>query len=426
MREVVHGAVAAFLLKATGSALTFGFTVLVARMFAARGSGVYALALSMATLATVFGRLGLDQVLVRETAAAVVMEDWGAIRGHYRNAMLVAAVASLVVTAALWLLAPMISVDMFHEPALVAPLRWMALAVYPWTMLLLHGELLRGLKRIVSSYLVQAVGLPLVASVLLLGIGRGHGVVGATWAFLVAAAGVAVIGAALWRRMTRQTAHYEPKGTTAELLSSSAPLLWVASLNFAMAWVGTFLLGIWASSSEVGIFNAAARTVLLGALALMAVNAIAGPKFAELHRSDDWTSLGRTARHVTILVTLAAAPVLALLLIAPSTVMSMFGKEFVSGAPALAIMAVGQFVNVATGSVGVLLIMTGHERRMRDSVVVAAAVNVLLNLILIPSLGIIGAAIATAAGLMALNLTATYFVWTHLRISVFFFGRGSR
>ncbi len=423
MREVVRGAAAAFVLKAAGSALTFGLTVLVARMFGAQGSGVYALALSLATLGTVFGRLGLDQVLVRETAAAVITKDWGAIRGHYRNSMLLATVASLVVAAALWLMAPLLSVRLFREPTLVAPLRWMAFSVVPWTMLLLHAELLRGLKRIAQYYLIQAVGLPLGASVLLLAIGSRYGVIAATWAFFGAAAAVAVGAMVLWQRSIRHTADFEPRGSRAELLSSSLPLLWVASLNVTMAWFGTFVLGIWSTSSDVGVFNAAARTALMGGLALMAVDSIAGPKFAELYRAGHQPSLKRMARKATVLATIIATPILGLFLIAPGVVMSMFGEEFVRGAPAVAVMAVGQLVNVTTGSVGPLLVMTGNERRMRDSVIVAATVNVGLNLVLVPSLGMMGAAIATAAGLIAFNLTATYFIWVHLRMSPWLFSR---
>ena len=95
---------------------------------------------------------------------------------------------------------------------------------------------------------------------------------------------------------------------------------------------------------------------------------------------------------------------------------SMIGPEFLAGSALLVVLALGQFVNVATGSVGYLLMMTGHEKLMRNSVAIAAALNLALNLTLVPVAGAMGAAIATAISLATLNLVATYYVWSHLGI----------
>ena len=55
--------------------------------------------------------------------------------------------------------------------------------------------------------------------------------------------------------------------------------------------------------------------------------------------------------------------------------MSLFGPEFRAGGPVLTILAAGQYVNVLTGSVGYLLMMTGNERLVRNNMAVAALLN---------------------------------------------------
>ncbi len=83
--------------------------------------------------------------------------------------------------------------------------------------------------------------------------------------------------------------------------------------------------------------------------------------------------------------------------------MSLFGPEFATGASVLLVLVAGHGINVMTGPVGTVLVMTGHEKIMRNNVLAAAAVNIGLNLVLVPRMGALGAAVATAASLALVN-----------------------
>src|SRR5690606_36654450 len=141
----------------------------------------------------------------------------------------------------------------------------------------------------------------------------------------------------------------------------------------------------------------ALRTAMLTSFVLVAVNSIAAPKFAAMHRTGDFSSLRRVALFSVRLMLLAAVPVLVFMLAMPEWLMGWFGPEFVAAAPALQVLALGHFINIATGSVGFLLSMTGHEKLLRTNVLIAASVRVGLGLALIGPFGIVGAAVATAA-----------------------------
>ena len=75
----------------------------------------------------------------------------------------------------------------------------------------------------------------------------------------------------------------------------------------------------------------------------------------------------------------------------------LFGKDFVQGGMALIILSLGQLINAATGPVGALLTMTGQERGAAVVLGAGATLNVLLSVILVPILGLLGAAIAAAS-----------------------------
>jgi len=84
--------------------------------------------------------------------------------------------------------------------------------------------------------------------------------------------------------------------------------------------------------------------------------------------------------------------------------LSLFGADFVAGYPALIILTAGMIVNAAAGPVGLLLNMTGHQRLCAKIFGTSALINVVLNALLIPQLGIVGAALATAATMILWNL----------------------
>lgn len=416
MLEVVNGAAVAFVLKVLGAGLAFSFNILLARTLGAEGAGVYFIALTVTTVATVFGRMGLDNALLRFTAANAAVDDWGAVKGVYQKGIRLSLVASAASAVVMFAAAPFLAEIIFHKPELAGPMRWMALAVVPMSLLILHAEMLKGLKRIRDSVLVFGVGVPALSLVGLYFLGGVWGVSGAVWAYVIATVFIAVMSVWIWRSAVPQLRNMEGHFEGRELLRSSMPLFWVASLSMLINWTAIFALGIWGTKEDVGIFGIASSTAMLTSLVLVSVNSISAPKFADLYKKKEMAALGSTARNTAKLMTLMASPLLIMFLLVPEWVMGLFGTGFAGGVTALSILAVGQFVNVATGSVGYLLMMSGNERLMRNNVAFIAVMGILLNVILVPPLGALGAAIATAVCLATMNLISVFLVWSRLDV----------
>ncbi len=418
MREVVRGAGIAFVLRLVGAAIQFLLSVVIARLLGADGTGIFFLALTVATVATVFGRLGLDNVMLRLTAAHSSEGDWSGLAGAYRTGITLAVLSSIVATIVVFGLAPWIATAVFSKPELGGPLRWMSLAIAPTGLAFLYSELLKGLKQIFNSQFVRGVLLPALAIPLLYVLVPEAGTDGAAWAYVLAAAGTCALAIGLWYVSTPGLRGVRGTFAPRQILDRSLPLLWVNSLAYLMSWTATFLLGVWGTAEDVGVFSVASRTATLITVVLLAVNSIAAPKFAQLYQSGDMSALGSTARQSARLMTVLAAPALAVFILAPGLIMRLFGPGFGGGAVVLVILAISQFVNVAAGSVGYLLMMTGHERTMRNTVIGSAAISVALNVLLIPFFGVTGAAVATAVALVAQNVFASIAVYRLLDIRV--------
>jgi O-antigen/teichoic acid export membrane protein len=418
--DLLRGASIAAVLKALAALLAFGLSVVLGRALGAEAAGIYFLALTTATIAATIGRAGLDSALLRYVAAYASADNWTDVRRVYRSAVTISVTCSCLIAVVLYLAADPLASAVFSDARLADPIRVVAVAVVPLSLGVLISQALLGVSRIRDSILVFSILPPAVGLAGTWLLAPQWQVNGAIVAYGIGVTAAVFYGWAAWRRAVagRPTAQQSPPGESLNrmLLSSSTPLLIGTLMQLVMQLSGTFMLGIWSDNADVSQFAVALRTAALIGFALLAVKTIAQPKFAELYASGDMKTLAATSQKSTLLMTACSAPVFLVFVIAPEFVMSAFGSDFSGGARTLQILSVGQFVNVATGAVGVLLVMTGHEHQFRNIQVITAALVLALNVVLIPTHGAVGAAIAAASALIVQNILFGYFVWTKLGI----------
>lgn len=419
--EVLSGASLAFVLRAVGAGLAFALNVVIARLLGAEGAGLYFLALSVVMITAVVAKLGLDNTLLRFIAAGAAKNDWGQVKGVFRLGMRLGGSASLGLSLTVLFAAPWLASNLFNEPELTGPLRWMSFGIAGFATMTLLAESLKGLKRIRDSMLVSGVLYPMVALALIWPLVTLMGPAGAVLGYVLGTGAAAFIGWLFWQRaIAPQTAPAAPFDRTT-LWASSRPLWTMSIINRAvLPWVPLVLLGFWGTAEDVGIFGAATRVAMLVTFFLTAVNTVIAPKFAELHAKDEIQAIGRLARRFTLLITLAASPFFLLLIFAGDWVMAMFGSEFTRGGTALAILAVGQAVNTMTGSVGYLLMMSGHQRDVRNSALFATVVMSVTAGIVMPLDPMVGAAAANASAIAGMNLYSALIAKSKLKLSILF------
>ncbi|MGR3319414.1 MAG: flippase, partial [Candidatus Anammoxibacter sp.] len=382
------------------------------------GAGIYFMALTITTIAFTIGLFGLNNTFVRFIASNASVEDWVAVKGVYQKGVLLSFAISVVSSLVMFGAAPWLSENVFANPELTKPMRLMALAVTPTTMLILHSEALKGLKRIRDANLVNGVGVPVISIIGLYLFVPKMGVTGAILAYTIAAIFVAFGGFALWRSATSRMRNIVGRFETQKLFHSCLPLFWIACMHLVMDRGAMIMLGIWCTNEDVGIFGVSFRTVILTSFILTAVNSIVAPKFAELYKQNNLKALSSTAKNSAKLIILMSSPIFLIIFIFPEWVLGFFGNKFVEGATVLRILAVGQFFNIMVGSVGYLLMMCGYERLQRNNVISFAILNILLNIFLIPRYGIVGAAFSYASTLALMNITSAILVYRKLSINM--------
>lgn len=393
-------------------------SLVVARFLGAESLGVYAISLSLVVLIGEAGELGLRGGVTRFVGVYLGDGRQGHIRGVVGKAMVISSLASVAMALGLWCLAGTIGIRWLNEPRLVPALRILAPTVIFMALSNILAALTQAFRvmtyKVVTQDLIQ-VGLQLILSVVF--IAMGYGLVGVLVANLIATVCAFLLLFVLAVRMLYlRTPSQEGSIAVSELLKFSLPLFLSRVLTVSSAKINILLLGLFVGAGGVAVFHLASQITVVGALFLSSFNMVFAPIIADLANRKKFDELQHVYQIATRWILTLALPFLAIFALMSGSLLSLFGPEFVLGSWALTILAVAQVFNVGTGSVGIILVMSNHPRVVSYNSAAGLALTVLMNLLLVPQYGLVGAAFAQAIVIVSVNLAALVEVRVLLRL----------
>jgi O-antigen/teichoic acid export membrane protein len=385
------------------SLLTFGLTLYLVRALGPSEYGVFALALAVGLLLLLPSDLG-----VTHSAARYVAE-------HRGDAALVARVladglrlkllGALVVCAGLFAAAGAIAAA-YDEPSLTWPLRAMALAVFAQSLMAYWNTAFVALRRVslnlrvVLSESVAEVG----ASVALVALGAGAA--GAAFGRAAGFAFGALVALFLvYRLLGGGALAVHGSGSHARRIAKYAGALVVVDLAYsALLSVDSLVIGAVLEAEDVGLFQAPYRLAYaLAFVGLAFANGIA-PRMSRTGDGPDATAFVAALRYLVPFQVAFAVP---LLVWAEPIVHVLLGEEYDDSVEVLRALAVFAFAAGFSPLFSLSANYLGEARRRIPIAIAALLVNLVVDLALIPEIGIIGAAIGT-------NLAVVLYTGAHL------------
>jgi O-antigen/teichoic acid export membrane protein len=155
---------------------------------------------------------------------------------------------------------------------------------------------------------------------------------------------------------------------------------------------------------DAAIYTAATRFLVLGQMGNVAISMAAQPQLSERFGRGDRAGAGAIYKATTGWLVLLTWPLYLLVINYGSAILSIFGHSYRTGSGVMVILGGSALLASACGQVDVVLTSTGRTVLTLGNALVALAVNVGLDLALIPRYGITGAAIGWAAAIVASNL----------------------
>jgi O-antigen/teichoic acid export membrane protein len=203
-------------------------------------------------------------------------------------------------------------------------------------------------------------------------------------------------------------------------LGFAAPLLAGTLVWLLMESSDAILLGYFRSTQEVAAFRAVLLVALVSQGVTNTFTLLYTPMLARLYALKDHAKMSELYWRATQWVTILSFPVFILTFsFAASTTGAVVGARYADSAGVMEVLAFGYFFHASLGFNGLTLRVFGRLRYSVSIDFAAAVVNVLINLLLIPRWGALGAAVGTASTMVVHNILKQYGLWRYTGINLF-------
>jgi O-antigen/teichoic acid export membrane protein len=416
--ELVTKGFSYLLIRIGGTFVAVIFSRFVTKNFGADIYGLFASGLSVFLIISVLGRLGLDINIIKFFSLNKANED----SGLFFQSVIKVFISSSLLAAVIYWQREFLVIDVFKspKPELIPYLNWILPAIPFWSATLLSGSLLRA-KGFNNWFSFFNNSSRFFFALILLFI---FSFVSSNPITIVQAHFFAIVIAFIWSFSLAfsklNNKNFKSKTNSWKFTKESFPMMMSSSVLIILGWIGTFVMGIYRESDEVGIYTVAVKVATLLNFCLQAVNSILAPKIAQKFaaaENKDYQSLITLATNIIFVISVFVA---ILVLIFNQTILGFFGEEFKSAKNLLFLLCIGQIVSSYCGSVGVVLQMTGKQVVYQYFMLAALVLNLILMFTLTPIYGAFGAAIASISSMIFWNIGGALYLKKRLKITTYF------
>ncbi len=397
--------------KVIGRGIDFAKQIVLARLLSVEAFGLYALIWNLLRIVGILAALGLQNGVV-QFATPLRQIEGGKFKDVVFRSLTLSLAVAVAISVLLWFSAPWLAANLFSDPGFVSAFRVFLFVLPPMVGLRIAANATRISQRmqyaIYAEELLQSIAALLLFLLFFVVGWQLTGAILATTLSYALAFGLAcyylyrLFPTALCQK--RQFAL-----TNRALLTYSIPTALASMFGVVVNRFDRLFLGYYLSTTEVGLYQAAAQFSIVFALVLDGFNSIFGPMVADLHHQGEYGALQDIFRISTKWAVYVNFPFFLVIFLAPVSLMTaVFGPEYASGATPLVILTAGQAINIGVGGVGMMLVMTGRHKAWFATSGLMMALAIVLNVTLIPLWGIVGAAVATAVTISLLFIIGLF------------------
>jgi O-antigen/teichoic acid export membrane protein len=408
---------------AVANGLQFLMLLVIAYALGQDATGIFLLGFAALRLLSTVAGVGLDVTVIRYVAMHRARGEMPEARAAVRLATAVATAVAVAIAAIVFVAAPL-AAEAFASPRFESELEHvlrvmiLALPFMVVQMVLIGATRGTGAMRayvLVDQIVDGAVRFGAIAVALAL----GYGLEGTAWAFTIASVVIAAASVAAARPVVLGAVERRA-GQLRELLGFTSYQWGAVVASVGLLWASTLLLGLWRPEDDVAVYGIASRTVLAGMIFILPIGIAFQPVITRLYTAGDRARLRQMYSFATKWATLAGVPpLLFLALYATPVITALYEPGYERGAWVLALLALAQTVNAATGPCGHLVTMVGRSDLVFVNSLAALVLNLVLSVALIPPFGLVGAGLAWAVSIVAWNFYRLFQAWQVLRIHPF-------
>ncbi len=406
LRKLVKGSGLILGSAIVGMVFAYVSRILIGRFFTPAEYGIFSLGMIIVNFATLFALLGLQEGASRQIAYYRGRGDFKQVKETVLFSVQVVVLVSIAVSIVLFLLSDIIANKIFHDAFFSKFLKIFVVSIPFSSLTYIFVAITRGFDRTKESVYFQNIlnnGLFLLLLILIIVFKLPSDAIVSVFALSMVITSL-VLGIYLQKQsffLGRRfkflfLKNLKLKPANKKLLLFSLPLLGISLLNNVNSWLGSLMLGYFKNAEAVGIYNGALPFTKLISLILGSAAFLYLPIITKLYSRNKIKEVQRIYAVLTKWMFFVTLPFFLILFLFPQTLLiSSFGENYIKAGLPLQILALGFLINVFFGLDGVTLLALGETRFLMIVSLSASILGVILNGLLIPPLGIIGAAVSS-------------------------------
>jgi O-antigen/teichoic acid export membrane protein len=204
-----------------------------------------------------------------------------------------------------------------------------------------------------------------------------------------------------------------------EIIIYSLPLMFASMMTTAIHEIDIIMIKHYLDNASVGIYNIASKIATFPAYLLVIFNISFAPLISRYYHDQKIEELKKIYTQSTRILMIFSFVIILAILLLREYLLGFFGEEFLFAKDVILYRSIGQLVNSSVGSVWYMLSMTGRQKLNMFGMMGAAIINIILNLALIPNIGINGAAIASMITISLINILGYLLVKKYFHVKIF-------
>lgn len=398
---------------------SYVFTYFIAKLYGSVGFGIFSTSWTILMISTVIGKLGFDTSIVRFMAENAGVHGFKNMRIIYKRALKMVLISATIVTLIVIVFSSFITTQFYDSLNTNTVVLLVALSIIPYSLMSFNAETLKGMKKIIpfSIHNNVTVYFGMIIFTYIIHTFKPQSITTIISLFLVVF--ILMISSFLTLKYflkfyPKINSHYaEETPDKRKILKITLPMLLTNSIFLMVNWTDVLMLAYFKTESDVGVYNTALKIAALNSMLLIAINAIAMSKYAELFKTNK-KAFKKVVKSVSTVSFVLTFPVFLLIAFFPKEILQIFGEDFTAASTVLIILSIGQLYTSFSGSTVNLLNMVGKERISLIIITITFLVNITMNYILIPIYGILGAAISTSFSVILNNIVSAIVIRKHI------------
>ncbi|MEC8610820.1 MAG: oligosaccharide flippase family protein [Bacteroidota bacterium] len=420
LKKIIGQSLVFFVGSVVSVIIGFFFKIYLSRHLGAEGLGLYALGVSILGILGIFLSLGYGNGLVKFVSKYIAEKKNRRLYSYINNTLVINVLISSSLGCLFFFFPAIISEFLLSNSRLTPYVPYFGGLLFINGILVIADQSIRGLQEVKSSTLINTfVRLPIKIGVTVCLFSFGIGLEGYILAEIIGGLLAAFLLGRLIVRLLPGTYLMIVEKTNSEEKQFRFNLLFTNTLLALQRYGDRFIIVIFLSETELGIYSVVLTIATFIPLVLSSVNSIFQPIISSLFSQNLMTELAYYFKLCTRYIFIISFPLIAFTILFNQSIMGVFGNEFLIGSSLLIYIVVGELLNVSIGPVGSMLQMCGLERELRNISIISSVVSFFLYYLLIQSFGLTGLGLGYIFSRLVINLGSAIVLYKNHQIHFF-------